>query len=155
MKIEMFKAMKFDLFASQIADLKAMLPWNQVTKEKKALRGIMEQRRRIMTEEQVREQSDAIIQRIEALRCFQQARVVALYYPLKHEVDIKPLIEKYWQDKIMLLPVTHRRSISLHPYKGSELMRRGRHHRIPEPTTEERKSATGSFTSPRTRRRKW
>lgn len=137
MKFDMFTGVKFDLFASQIADLKALLPWNQVNKEKKALRGLMEQRRRILTEEQVEEQSAAIIRRIEDLRCFQRAQVVVLYYPLKHEVNLKPLLEKYWQQKTLLLPVTHHhRKLTLHPYKGAELMRRGRH-RVPEPTTEE------------------
>ena len=41
------------------------------------------------------------------------------------------------QEKTLLLPVTHRhRKLTLHPYKGAELLRRG-HHRVPEPTTEE------------------
>ena len=91
-----------------------------------------------VTEEQVESQSQEIINRIESLRRFQEAEVVLLYYPVDHEVNLKPLIEKYWHTKTILLPVSHRYSMELRPYRGKELMRRGRYS-IPEPLPEEYK----------------
>ncbi len=128
--------MKIDLFATQIEWLKSLMPWNQLEQEKKALRGIMEQRRRIIPPEQVHEFSETIVNRIEQMRHFQEAEVIVLYYPIHNEVDVKPLIEKYWQTKTILLPVAHRhRKIELRPYRGEELMRRGKYN-IPVPLTE-------------------
>lgn len=127
--------MGFDLFISQFIDFKNLLPWYQIRREKTALRGLMEQRRRILTPEQIAEQSQEIITKIESLHRFQEAEVVLLYYPVHHEVDLKPLIEKYWQTKTILLPVSHRKTLELRPYRGMELMRRGRYS-IPEPLTE-------------------
>ena len=127
--------MKFDLFAAQFVDLRTLLPWYQTRKEKTVLRGIMEQRRRILTDEQVEEQSNTIVEKIESLRRFQEAKVVMLYYPVHHEVSLKPLLEKYWQEKTLLLPVTHRHTMELRPYLGKELLRKGRYS-IPEPLTD-------------------
>ncbi len=128
--------MKFDLFATQIEWLRSLMPWNQLEKEKKALRGIMEQRRRIITADKVEEYSQVIIERIEQMRHFKEAKVIALYYPVHNEVNVKPLIEKYWQTKTILLPVAHRhRKMELRPYRGEELMRHGRYN-IPVPLTE-------------------
>lgn len=123
------------LFEGQIHDFRAWLPWNREKKEKRALRAIIEQRRRVLSKEQVAKDSAAILEQIEQSPRFQSAKVVLLYYPVHNEVDLRPLLEKYYHEKTMLLPVTHRRYMEVRPYDGEDMMRRG-HFGIPEPQTE-------------------
>ena len=53
------------LFNSQLLDLKRLLPWEQAKRKKKNMRGILEQKRRVLTEEQVATYSAQIIEQIE------------------------------------------------------------------------------------------
>ncbi len=126
------------LFASQLHDLKMLLPWVRVRHEQLAMRAIIEQQRRVMTPEQVKEQSALIIARLEQMSSFQNAQTVLLYYPIHNEVDLRPLLEKYAGQKTFLFPVTHRRSLTIHPYDGEEMMGKGRFG-VPEPQTAEYK----------------
>jgi len=122
------------LFSAQIQDLKNLLPWVRARKEQSALRAIVEQQRRILTPEQVAEQSSLVIAQIEQMSVFREAKTVMLYYPVHNEVDLRPLLAKYEGQKTFLLPVTHRRDIELRPYDGEDMMRKGRMG-IPEPQT--------------------
>ena len=122
------------LFESQIHDLKLLFPWCRARREQTALRGIMEQQRRMMSKEQVQEQSSLIIAQLEQMSAFKEAKTVLLYYPIHNEVDLRPLLAKYAGQKTLLLPVTHRRSMEVRPYDGEEMMRKG-HFGIPEPQT--------------------
>ncbi len=122
------------LFESQIHDFKAWLPWFRVRNEQRALRAIVEQQRRIMTEEQVAEQSALIIAQLEQMAAFREAQTVMLYYPIHNEVDLRPLLTKYEGQKTFLLPVTHRHSMEVRPYDGEDMMRKGRMG-VPEPQT--------------------
>jgi 5-formyltetrahydrofolate cyclo-ligase len=122
------------LFESQINDLLALLPWVQARKEKAALRGVIEQQRRMLSDEQIAAESAAVVERIEQLPAFQKAQTVMLYYPIHHEVDLRALLTKYAGQKTFLFPVTHRRSIEVRPYDGEEMMKKGRFG-VPEPQT--------------------
>ena len=122
------------LFSSQIRDLKKFLPWVRIRREQSSLRTIMEQRRRLLSAQDIREQSDLIIARIEQLPAFRTAQTVLLYYPIHHEVDLLPLLAKYEGQKTFLFPVTHRRYMEVRPYDGEEKMSKG-HFGIPEPQT--------------------
>jgi len=102
------------------------------------MRAIIEQQRRVMTPEQVKEQSALIIARLEQMSSFQNAKTVLLYYPIHNEVDLRPLLEKYAGQKTFLFPVTHRHSLTIHPYDGEEMMGKGRFG-VPEPQTAEYK----------------
>ena len=62
------------LFESQIHEFKAWLPWCRVRNEQRALRAIVEQQRRIMTPEQVAEQSGLIITQLEQMAAFREAQ---------------------------------------------------------------------------------
>ena len=128
------------LFESQIHDFIALLPWVKARKEQTSLRGIVEQQRRMLSPEQVAEQSALIIARIEQLPAFQKAQTVLLYYPIHNEVDLRPLLAKYEGQKTFLLPVTHRHSMEVRPYAGEEQMKRG-HFGVPEPQTATYKGA--------------
>ena len=123
------------LFESQIHDFLDWLPWVHARKEQAAMRGIAEQQRRMMTPEQVQEQSALIIAQLEQMAVFRSAQTVLLYYPIHNEVDLRPLFSKYAGQKIFLLPVTHRHYMEIRPYDGEDMMRKGRLG-IPEPQTE-------------------
>ena len=128
------------LFESQIHDFKMWFPWFRIRREQAALRAIVEQQRRIMTKEQVAEQSEQIIAQLERMSAFRDARVVLLYYPIHNEVDLRPLLTKYADQKTFLLPVTHRHSMEVRPYDGEDMMRKGRLG-VPEPQTRTYKGA--------------
>lgn len=129
------------LFESQIHDFMMWLPWVRVRREQSALRAIMEQRRRVMSAEDVAGQSELIMAQLEQMSAFKEARTVLLYYPIHNEVDLRPLLTKYAGQKTFLLPVTHRRSMEVRPYDGEDMMRKGRLG-VPEPQTQ---TYTGSI----------
>ena len=87
-----------------------------------------------MTPEEVASQSALIISQIEQMSFFRDAKTVMLYYPIRNEVDLRPLLAKYEGQKTFLLPVTHRHSMEVRPYDGEEMMRKG-HLGVPEPQT--------------------
>lgn len=122
------------LFDAQIHDFKAWLPWLRIRNEQRGLRAIVEQQRRIMTKEEVAEQSAKIIAQLEQMSAFREAQTVLLYYPIHNEVDLRPLLTKYEGQKTFLLPVTHRHSMEVRPYDGEDMMRKGRMG-VPEPQT--------------------
>ena len=110
------------------------LPWVRIRREQAALRAIVEQQRRVMTPEQVAEQSARIVSQLEQMAAFRNAKTVLLYYPIHNEVDLRPLLTKYAGEKTFLLPVTHRHSMEVAPYDGEDMMRKGRLG-VPEPQT--------------------
>lgn len=122
------------LFYSQWLDLKRFLPWENASRQKKAMRGILEQKRRVLTAEQVASDSEAIIRQIEQMHSFREASVVMVYYPIHNEVNLMDLVRKYHGEKTFVFPVTHRHSIELRPFESEENMRRGRFG-VPEPQT--------------------
>lgn len=91
-------------------------------RQKKMLRDEIAHFRHHFHQHEVEEQSAAVVARIEQMTEFQNARVVMLYYPKHSEVDLRALLEKYRDSKTMLLPVTHRRGLEVHPYLGEDHM---------------------------------
>lgn len=115
-------------------DLWRSLPWSVLRRKQSERRVLTEQKRRILSGEQVAEYSALVVARIEQLPVFREANTVMLYYPVHNEVDLRPLLAKYACQKTFLLPVTHRRGIEVRPYEGEASMRKGRFG-IPEPLT--------------------
>lgn len=122
------------LFEGQIHDLKFKLPWIRIRKEKSSLRAIIEQRRRIYDKDKAAADAEAIIERIERMPEFQQARTVLMFFPIHNEVDLRALMHKYMNQKTILLPVSHRRSIEIRPYIGDDNLKKGKLH-VLEPQT--------------------
>ena len=122
------------LFESNILDLIKFLPSKKRELEKKQMRELLRQRRRIMTKDEVKEQSALVLEQLEQLPCFQQARSVLIYYPTHNEVNLLPLIKKYKREKTFLFPVVRGRQMQACPYEGNAKMHRGKY-KIPEPTT--------------------
>jgi 5-formyltetrahydrofolate cyclo-ligase len=123
------------LFETNILELLKFLPGQKLQQEKKRLRELLKQKRRILTKEQVAEQSAIILAHLEQLPSFVAAKTVLIYYPTHNEVDLLPLIKKYKREKTFLFPVVHRQSMDACPYEGNAKMHRGQFN-IPEPTTE-------------------
>lgn len=123
------------LFEGQLHDLKMILPWVRIKNEKKAVRAIIEQRRRIYPKEKIAEDSLHIIERIEATHSFKNAKTILIYYPIHNEVDLRELVRRHKDEKTFLLPVTHRHSMEARRYEGEDKLKRGRFS-VPEPQTE-------------------
>ena len=107
-------------------------PSRRKAKQKASVREIASQRRRIMSKEDVKEKSLLITQQLEEMPVFQEAQVIMFYYPIHNEVDVRPLLNKYMESKIILLPVVHRASLEMRRYTGKEDLHRGKFG-IPEP----------------------
>ena len=56
-----------------------------------------------------------------------------MYYPIQHEPDLRPLMDEFFQEKTILLPVAHRKTIEMRQYKGRDDLHQGKFG-IPEPT---------------------
>jgi 5-formyltetrahydrofolate cyclo-ligase len=122
------------LFESNIRDLLSLLPQRRLHRAKQRMRELLIQKRRMMSAEERTAQSALILSQLEKMTVFQEAKTVLLYYPKNNEVDVLPLFKRYKRDKVLLLPVTHRRGMTANPYEGNDKMHRGKVG-IPEPTT--------------------
>lgn len=124
------------LFASQLLDLKRSLPWVRINRQKAALRGLDSQKRRIMTEEEVHSESRKIVEQIERMHSFREARTILIYYPIHNEVDLRHLVYEYHDEKEFLLPATtSNKKMEVRRYVKGQPLRKGRFG-IPEPATE-------------------
>ncbi len=123
------------LFESQILDFMRHLPVTRVAKEKAEIRGLDAQRRRVMSAEEVKEGSHKIVEQIERMTCWKNAKTVMLYYPIENEVDLRSLVKNYADEKIFLLPATlPGHMIEVRQYVKHEPLLKGRFG-IPEPKT--------------------
>ena len=122
------------LFEANIKDLLSLLPQRRLHRAKQSLRELLIQKRRMLSAEERSAQSALILSQLEKMTVFQEAKTILLYYPKNNEVDVLPLFKRYKRDKVLLLPVTHRRGMTANPYEGNDKMHRGKVG-IPEPTT--------------------
>ena len=122
------------LFETNIKDLLRLLPSNKLRLAKNKMRELLVQKRRVMPTSERQMYSQQILDQLEQMTCFREAKTILLYYPIQNEVDVLPLVKKYKHEKTLLFPVSHRRGMTVHPYAGNEHMHRGKFG-IPEPTT--------------------
>lgn len=122
------------LFESVIIDILKFLPSHKLLAEKKQVRELLAQKRRLLTKDEVTNQSALVVEALEQISCFQSAKTVLIYYPTHNEVNVLSLIKKYKKTKTFLFPVTHRHFMNACPYEGNAKMHRGKYN-IPEPTT--------------------
>ena len=122
------------LFETNIKDLLRFLPSRKLQFAKNKMRELLVQRRRVMSPQDCQMYSQQILDQLEQMTCFREAKTVLLYYPIQNEVDVLPLVKKYKHEKTLLFPVSHRHGMTVHPYAGNKNMHRGKFG-IPEPTT--------------------
>lgn len=120
------------LFEGYLHDLFAWFPSARLLRKKKELRGIIEQKSRVLHSEDRARYSKLLCEKLRNLEAFQKAETVLLYYPVRNEVDIRPLLHEFKDKKVLLLPVAHRRYLEVRRYVGRSELRRGRYG-IPEP----------------------
>lgn len=123
------------LFESLIIDFLELLPGNRLKQDKKRVRELLAQKRRLLSKEDIAEQSSKVVAAVEQMPSFQSAKTVLIYYPTHNEVDLLSLIKRYKKEKTFLFPVVHRKTMTACPYEGNAKMHRGKFN-IPEPTTE-------------------
>lgn len=122
------------LFESTIKDLLKLLPRNRMHRAKQRMRELLVQKRRMLSAEERSTLSASILEQLEQMTAFKEAKTVLLYYPKNNEVDVLPLFKRYKREKTLLLPVSHQKGMTAHPYEGNDKMHRGKFG-IPEPTT--------------------
>lgn len=122
------------LFEAQINWIKKRLPSYKTKMAKDQLRARIRQTLRVQDPAELEAWSSEVCARIEQLHAFRQARVVMMYYPVHHEVNLRPLMDKYKDEKTILLPVTHRKYIEMRQYVGMDDLKKGRYD-IPTPQT--------------------
>lgn len=123
------------LFESQLHDFYKHLPWVQVAEEKKAVRAIDAQKRRILPAEQAAEWSAQIVERIQEMNHFQSAKTILVYYPIHNEVDLRELVRQYADTKTFLFPATLRHHrMEVRKFEHHVPLQKGRYG-IPEPHT--------------------
>ena len=71
---------------------------------KRKLRRELLEKRRNLSEEEIKALSLKVIENLKNLKEFQRAKTVMLYYPTGGEVDLRPLMEEVLREKILLLP---------------------------------------------------
>lgn len=79
------------------------------------------------------QRSEGIMRQVEALPAFQQARVVLLYWSMADEVQTHNFVNKWYKDKVLLLPCVDGDDLLLRQYTGPECMVEGEQFGIGEP----------------------
>ena len=92
-----------------------------------------ELKRAVPPEEKLR-RSEGIMRQIEALPEFQKARVVLLYWSMADEVQTHDFVERWYKEKVLLLPCVDGDDLLLRQYTGPECMVAGEQFGIGEPT---------------------
>jgi len=78
---------------------------NEASQEKDRLRKQLVERRMALSPQEVQEASLAVAERIRSLSEWKNAYSVLLYWPIKNEVDTRPLLTELWKrGSIALLP---------------------------------------------------
>lgn len=105
--------------------------------EKAEVRKMMRELKRAVPLEEKLRRSAGIMRKVEALPEFQQARVVLLYWSMTDEVQTHAFVDKWYKDKVLLLPCVDGDDLRLRQYTGPECMVAGEQFGIGEPTGEE------------------
>lgn len=75
-----------------------------------------------------------IMQQVETLKEFQQAQTILLYWSMDDEVQTHDFVNKWYQQKRLLLPCVDGDNLLLRQYTGPECLQAGEQFGIGEPT---------------------
>lgn len=92
-----------------------------------------ERKRAVPTDEKLR-RSDIIMHRLEHTPDFAAAQVVLLYWSMDDEVQTHAFVNKWYKDKVLLLPCVQGDDLVLRQYTGPECLVSGEQFGIGEPT---------------------
>lgn len=94
---------------------------------------IRDLKRAVPMEEKLR-RSELIMRRLEVLPLFTEAKVVLLYWSMADEVQTHAFVNKWYKDKVLLLPCVQGDDLVLRQYTGPECLIAGEQFGIGEPT---------------------
>jgi 5-formyltetrahydrofolate cyclo-ligase len=98
----------------------------EIQSQAKALvRKLIKERKQQLSKDEQICLSEIIVQHIEQCEAFRTAHSVLCYWPLADEVQIEPLIDKYWQTKQFYLPVVRGDEIEVRLFRGRDHMQTG------------------------------
>lgn len=80
------------------------------------------------------QRSRPIMKHVEELSQFSQAKIILLYWSMEDEVQTHEFVEKWYQQKTLLLPCVDGDDLRLRQYTGPECMQAGEQFGIGEPT---------------------
>lgn len=83
------------------------------------------QKKKLLTEEFKKSQSEAVFAKIERMNDFIKAETVLMYWSLSDELPTHDFIRKWSQSKIILLPVVKEHHMSIRPFKSAEALEKG------------------------------
>ena len=101
--------------------------------EKSELRKQIRDLKRAVPPEEKLRRSEAVMQKVEALPEFEKARVVLLYWSMADEVQTHAFVERWYKEKVLLLPCVDGDDLLLRQYTGPECMVEGEQFGIGEP----------------------
>lgn len=88
--------------------------------KKRELRKEIARRKNEFSSMQLIEMSSSVIENLEKLEVFQKAKVVLVYYSMPDEVDTTHLIEKYKNEKNIVLPIVTKQGLIVKEYLGED-----------------------------------
>ena len=78
--------------------------------------------KRSYSEKELSSFSALIMERLEKNTAFQEANCIALYFPLRGEVETTALLEKWYQEKSFLLPIVDGDDLKFYRYNGIDAL---------------------------------
>ena len=104
--------------------------------DKKELRRQIREAKKLVPLEEKLRRSAPIMNQVEQLPQFQQASTVLLYWSMDDEVQTHSFVERWYRQKVLLLPCVVGDDLVLRQYTGPECMTAGEQFGIGEPTGE-------------------
>lgn len=117
-----------------IAKRETIKPGNNPMESKAEIRKQMRELKRAVPMEEKLRCSDAIMCQVEKLPEFQKANVVLLYWSMADEVQTHDFVNRWYKDKVLLLPCVDGDDLVLRQYTGPECLVAGEQFGIGEPT---------------------
>jgi 5-formyltetrahydrofolate cyclo-ligase len=105
-----------------------------IVNKKKALRKHISYLKRMAPWEQIQDESREVVEAIEALAVFKQAHTVMAYWPMSKELDLRNLLNKWQDEKVILLPVVKGETLEIRRFQGETLLAPGPFFGILEPS---------------------
>ena len=102
--------------------------------DKAEVRKRMRELKRAVPPEEKLRRSEAILRQLEQLPEWKAARVVLLYWSMADEVQTHAFVNKWYKDKVLLLPCVDGDDLVLRQYTGPECLVAGEQFGIGEPT---------------------
>ncbi|MBQ7984016.1 MAG: 5-formyltetrahydrofolate cyclo-ligase [Bacteroidales bacterium] len=108
-----------------------------IKEQKKELRRQIRKLKSLLTKEEKEILSAKIFEKLEQCNEFVSSHCVLMYWSMDDEVCTHGFVNKWYKDKVILLPCVEGDDLVLKQFKGEENMTEGEQFAIPEPKGEE------------------